>query len=148
MSRPELHPAERPRQRYCFGDYVLDLEAGFLRCRDKEISLRPKSFEVLAYLVRHHGHLVTKTALIEATWPDTAVTDNSLAHCLLEIRRALADDSQQLIRTVARGGTCSRRRSLHLWSNFLTRGPARPCRQPRRPGSRLVATQSSSARSW
>jgi len=48
--------------------------------------------------------MVSKSALIEAVWPDTAVGDNSLAQCLLEIRRALGDDSQRLIRTVARRG--------------------------------------------
>lgn len=80
MIRPELHAAERPNERYCFGDYVLDLEGGFLRRRGEEISLRPKSFEVLACLVQHHGRLVTKTALMETIWPDTAVTDSSLAH--------------------------------------------------------------------
>src|SRR5262245_34224210 len=41
---------------------------------------------------------------MEAVWPDTAVTDNSLAQCMVEIRRALDDDSQQLVRTVARRG--------------------------------------------
>src|SRR5262249_48634803 len=40
----------------------------------------------------------------EAVWPDAAVTDNSLAQCVSEIRRALADDSQRLIRTVPRRG--------------------------------------------
>lgn len=104
MSSPELHPEERLRQQYRFGDFILDLEGGFLRRGGEEVSLRPKSFEVLAYLVKHHGRLVTKTALIEAVWPDTAVTDNSLARCLVEIRRALGDDSQQMIRTVARRG--------------------------------------------
>ena len=77
MSRPELHPEERPNQQYCFGDYVLDLDGGFLRCSGEEISLRPKSFEVLACLVKHHGRLVTKAALMETIWPDTAVTDSS-----------------------------------------------------------------------
>ena len=38
---------------------------------------------------------MTKTELIEAIWPDAAVTDNSLAQCLLEIRRP-GDDSQQI----------------------------------------------------
>jgi Transcriptional regulatory protein, C terminal/WD40-like Beta Propeller Repeat len=51
-------------------------------------------------LVQHYGRLVTKSALIESVWPDASVTDNSLAQCLLEIRRALTDDSQQLIHTV------------------------------------------------
>jgi Tol biopolymer transport system component/DNA-binding winged helix-turn-helix (wHTH) protein len=82
----------------------LDLETGFLQRGGEEVTLPPKPFEVLAFLVEHHGRLVTKTALIEAVWPDAAITDNSLAQCLVEIRRALEDDSQQLIRTVARRG--------------------------------------------
>jgi eukaryotic-like serine/threonine-protein kinase len=75
-----------------------------LWCGDIELPLRPKSFEVLACLVERHGHLVTRAELIEAVWPGTAVTDNSLTQCLVEIRRSLNDDAQQLIRTVARRG--------------------------------------------
>jgi len=82
----------------------LDLEAGFLRRGIDEVTLSPKAFEVLGHLVENHGRLVTKAALMEDVWPDAAITDNSLAQRLLEIRRALDDDSQQLIRTVARRG--------------------------------------------
>jgi DNA-binding winged helix-turn-helix (wHTH) protein/Tol biopolymer transport system component len=104
LSRPEPRSEERSRCQYSFADFTLDLEAGFLRRGVEEVTLSPKAFEVLAYLVEHHGRLVTKTALIEGVWPDTAITDNSLAQRLLEIRRALDDDSQRLIRTVARRG--------------------------------------------
>ena len=83
---------------------MLDLEAGFLRRNGEEVPLRPKTFDVLAYLVRHPGVLVSKTELIEAVWANTAVTDNSLAQCLSELRRALDDDTQTVIRTVARRG--------------------------------------------
>src|SRR5881396_1495155 len=93
----------RHRQ-YQFGDFTLDLESGFLRRDGVEVGLRPKAFDVLTYLVERHGRLVTKAELIDAIWPDAAVTDNSLAQCLAEIRRALADESQQTIRTVARRG--------------------------------------------
>lgn len=103
MSKPEPHAGERSRE-YCFADFTLDLEGGFLRRGGEEIPLSPKAFKILAHLVERHGLLVTKAALINAVWPDAAVTDNSLAQRLLEIRRALADDSQQLIRTVARRG--------------------------------------------
>jgi Tol biopolymer transport system component/DNA-binding winged helix-turn-helix (wHTH) protein len=82
----------------------LDLCAGFLRRGAEDVALRPKPFEVLVYLVEHHGRLVTKGELTAAVWPDVAVMDNTLAQCLVEIRRALGDDSQQLIRTVARRG--------------------------------------------
>ena len=96
--------SERHVRQYRFGDYKLDLEGGFLRRGDEEVALRAKSFEVLTYLVERHGRLVTKTELIEAVWRDAAVTDNSLAQCLVEIRRALDDDAQELVRTVARRG--------------------------------------------
>jgi eukaryotic-like serine/threonine-protein kinase len=99
----EPHSAGHPRQ-YLFGDFTLDLDGGFLRRSAEEVALRPKPFEVLVYLVEHHGQLITKAALTEAVWANTAVMDNSLAQCLVEIRRALGDDSQQMIRTVARRG--------------------------------------------
>ena len=104
MGAPEPHPAERHRRHYLFGDFTLDLDAGFLRRGAEEVALRPKSFDVIVYLVEHHGRLVTKDELIEAVWGDTAVTDNSLTQCLVEIRRGLGDHSQKLIRTVARRG--------------------------------------------
>ena len=101
---PEPHPGERLHRRYSFIDFTLDLDRAIL-CRGvEEITLRPKPFEVLTYLVEHHGRIVTKAELAEALWPDTAVMDNSLAQCIVEIRRALGDDTQQLIRTVARRG--------------------------------------------
>ena len=98
-------PVGEPRQRqYRFGDFILDLERGFLRRNGQEVPLRPKAFEVLRYLVLHHGKLVSKNELVEAVWPDTAVTDNSLTQCLSEVRRALDDNAQTAIRTVARRG--------------------------------------------
>ena len=129
MSSPELHPPNKSQEQYRFADFTLDLE-GFLRRGGEEISLRPKTFEVLAYLVKHHGRLVTRNAIIEAVWPNTAVTDNSLSHCLLEIRRALGDDSQQLLRTVARRG--------YVFTAPVTTPavefPARPVMGPVNPG--------------
>jgi DNA-binding winged helix-turn-helix (wHTH) protein/TolB-like protein/Tfp pilus assembly protein PilF len=88
----------------CFGEFTLDLSRGCLRHRDVEVKLRPKSFDVLRYLVENHGRLVGKEELIRSVWSDTAVTDNSLAQCLIEIRRALDDDSQTIIRNVPRRG--------------------------------------------
>src|SRR5262249_25536027 len=95
---------EKPSRQYCFADFTLDLDRGFLRRGAEEVTLRPKAFEVLAYLVECHGRLVTKAALIEAVWPDTSITDNSLRQSLLEFGRALNDNSKQWIRTVGGRG--------------------------------------------
>ena len=113
----------------------------------EEFTLRSKSFDVLAYLVHHHGHLVTKAALMDEVWPDTAVTDNSLSQCVVEIRRALCDDSQQLIRTVARQGYLFRRSSpRRLWSFPISQPWLQRsllvCRRWRHPGPKGHATTS------
>ena len=105
MSSREATPGgTHGRREYRFADFTLDLDSGFLRRGADEIPLRPKTFEVLNYLVERHGRLVTKAELMDAVWPDAEVTENSVAQCLLEVRRALGDESQQLIRTVARRG--------------------------------------------
>ena len=104
MNTSEQQPRPGRNGQYHFGDFVLDAESGFLRRGAEEVPLQPKAFDVLTFLVERHGRLVTKEELIDAVWGETAVTDNSLSQCLVQIRRALADDSQQIIRTVARRG--------------------------------------------
>lgn len=93
------------QQIYCFNGFTLDLSRGCLFGSDRqEIKLRPKSFTTLQYLVQNNGRLISKNELIEAVWPGTAVTDNSLVQCLKEVREALGDTSQHYIKTVPRRG--------------------------------------------
>src|SRR5437879_3024458 len=87
-----------------FKGFTLDLLRGSLRRGQNEVKLRPKSFELLRYLVENPGRLICKEELIRAVWADAFVTDNSLVQCLIEIRRGLGDDAQTIIRTVPRRG--------------------------------------------
>jgi TolB-like protein/DNA-binding winged helix-turn-helix (wHTH) protein/Tfp pilus assembly protein PilF len=87
-----------------FGDYTLDLTRGCLRTGDRLIELRPKTFGVLAYLVENAGRLVPKDELMEAVWADVVVSDESLAKCVSEVRVALGDSDQRLLKTVPRRG--------------------------------------------
>jgi DNA-binding winged helix-turn-helix (wHTH) protein len=50
--------------------------------------------------------LVTKRALLDMVWTETAVTDNALTQQISELREALGDDARQprFIRTVPRVG--------------------------------------------
>ncbi len=88
----------------CFGHYVLDLNRGCLRREEREISLRPKSFAVLRYLVENAGRLVSKDELGTAIWPSVVVSDESLARCVSDVRLALEDSRQFTIKTVPRRG--------------------------------------------
>jgi DNA-binding winged helix-turn-helix (wHTH) protein/tetratricopeptide (TPR) repeat protein len=73
---------------------------------DTRVSLMPKPFAVLRYLVDHSGRLVTQDELLTAIWPDTYVQPEVLRRYILEIRRALGDqaDHPRFIRTFPKRG--------------------------------------------
>jgi DNA-binding winged helix-turn-helix (wHTH) protein/Tol biopolymer transport system component len=89
---------------YTFDEFRLDLTRGCLFRGTLELKLRPQSFDVLKYLTENHGRLVSKKELIESVWQGMAVTDDSLVQCLKDIRHALGDDAQRIIKTVPRRG--------------------------------------------
>ena len=89
---------------YCFASFVLDLSRQAVRGSAGDVSLRPKSFEVLCYLLQHGGRVVGKDELIGAVWTDVTVSDESVTRCISDIRRALDDDDQRIIKTISRRG--------------------------------------------
>ena len=89
---------------YQFGKFTLDIRKGCFFRDTEEIRLRPKVFETLKYLVQNQGRLIAKSELIQAVWPDSFVTDDSLVPCMLALRRALEDHDQQILKTVPRRG--------------------------------------------
>jgi TolB-like protein/DNA-binding winged helix-turn-helix (wHTH) protein/Tfp pilus assembly protein PilF len=99
MAAPDIHTG-----RYRFDAFTLDLDGGKLLGSGGEIRLRPKAFEVLRYLVVHHGRLVPREELLDAVWGQVVVTDDSLTQCLIEIRKALGPAGRRIVRTVHRRG--------------------------------------------
>jgi DNA-binding winged helix-turn-helix (wHTH) protein/predicted ATPase len=89
-----------------FGSFRLDLQNERLWRGTEAIRLRPKSFAVLGYLVAPPDRVVTKDELLQAVWPDTAVSEAALTVCLHELRQALGETAQapQCIATVHRRG--------------------------------------------
>jgi adenylate cyclase len=92
------------RNSFRFESFTLDLERLCLRGPSGQVDVRRKSFDVLRYLIEHAGRVVTKEELIGAVWPDVTVGDESLTQCISEVRRALDDEGQRIIRTVPRRG--------------------------------------------
>lgn len=92
------------RQRIEFDGFALDIDRLALIGPAGEIAVRPKTFEVLRYLLERAGRVVTKDALMQEVWPDVTVGDESLAQCISEIRRALGNDGSRIVRTVPRRG--------------------------------------------
>ncbi|HTS05228.1 MAG TPA: tetratricopeptide repeat protein [Candidatus Eisenbacteria bacterium] len=87
-----------------FGDFVVVPERASLSKGGRELKLRPKVFDALLYFIENRGRLVPKEELIQALWPEAFVTDDSLVQCMVELRRALDDRSQEILKTVPRRG--------------------------------------------
>src|SRR5947209_11628545 len=87
-----------------FEGYTLDTARNSLRAADREVALRPKNFELLRYLVENPDRLVTKEELLKAVWPKVTVTDQVLSHCVSEVREAIGDGEQAIIKTIPRRG--------------------------------------------
>ena len=85
--------------------YTLNLDqAQLFDLHGQAVELRPQALAVLLELGRRHGELVTKLDLSARVWPGVSVTDDSLVQCVVEIRRALGDTRQQVVRTMPRRG--------------------------------------------
>src|SRR3954470_6895299 len=87
-----------------FSALTLDLERLCLLGPAGQIRLRPKSFEVLRHLAEHAGQVVTKDELIAAIWPDVTVSEESLTRCVSDIRLAIGDQAQRVIKTLPKRG--------------------------------------------
>ena len=89
---------------YRFGRFLVDRRSACLRRDGVVLPLRPKSFDVLVYLVQNPGRLVPKDELIDQVWQDVIVTENSLVQCIKDIRQALNDNAHGEIETVSKRG--------------------------------------------
>lgn len=92
--------------RYQFGEFELDPASRELSRRGERVSLPPKSFECLAYLIAHRDRAVGRDELISAVWGRVEVSDTVVAQTLLRARKALGDagERQDFVRTVPRFG--------------------------------------------
>src|SRR5262249_52209586 len=90
----------------CFADFRLDPATACLWHGTRVVALTPKTFDVLSCLVQHSNRLVTKDELLDAVWPETAISDAVVRIAIGELRRALGDTAQapRFIATVHRRG--------------------------------------------
>ncbi len=70
------------------------------------VQIEPKVMEVLCLLATQPAQTVTKAQFKEAIWRDMVVTDDVLARCISEVRKALGDDARNptYIETIRKTG--------------------------------------------
>ncbi|MGB8694915.1 MAG: winged helix-turn-helix domain-containing protein [Steroidobacteraceae bacterium] len=83
----------QPAAVYEFGNFRLDAERQLLFANDaaQPLDITPKTVELLAFLVRRSGELVTKDQLFAALWPGLVVEENNLNQAVSTLRRVLGE---------------------------------------------------------
>jgi TolB-like protein len=91
---------------YKFGPFLLDPQEYLLLHEGEQVSLTPKNFETLLVLVQRDGRIIDKNELIQKVWPDTFITDSTLAQNIFTLRKILAgrDPTRPYVETVPRRG--------------------------------------------
>jgi DNA-binding winged helix-turn-helix (wHTH) protein/tetratricopeptide (TPR) repeat protein len=89
-----------------FDEFRLDPARRELWRGNELLSLPPKAFDCIAYLIEHRTRAVGRDELIAAVWGRIEVNDNLLDQVMLRARRILGDTEgeRRMIRTVPRFG--------------------------------------------
>jgi len=140
----------QPHDVYEFRGYRLNTARRTLaRVNGELIELKPKTFDLLRYLVEHAGELVEKKTLLAAVWPGVVVEEHNLNKTISVLRRALGDgaDAQEYIATIPGRGyqfvceVTSRERKSALTSSTAgepAESERASGRQARRPSARSL----------
>lgn len=132
---------------YRFGDCEVDVDRREVKRAGVVVTVQPKAFELLLYLIRNRHRAVDKDELQDKLWPRTIVTETALTRCVMKARRAVGDDAdkQAVIKTVHGHG-------YHFTANIddsvasvstdtevSAAAPAKSAHKVRRQTSRLAA---------
>src|SRR5262245_37204887 len=93
-------------QRLAFGAFEFFAENGCLLRDNRPLAIGSRGASLLAVLLAADGRVVTKSALMDAIWPDLAVEESNLSVQIAALRKLLgpASDGSNWIVTVPRVG--------------------------------------------
>ena len=89
---------------YDFGPFRLNPEQRTLTRESQALTLAPKTFDLLTFLVEHQGRVLSKQELMHALWPDTFVEEANLSFQISVLRKTLGEDGARWIETVPKHG--------------------------------------------
>jgi DNA-binding response OmpR family regulator len=101
----------RPDRELAAGPLRIDLAGRRVHCRGQELDLQPKQFDLLTYLVRNRGTVLTRDQLLHNVWGyDYAGDTRTVDVHVRWLREKLEEDpaNPRLIQTVRGVGYCFR----------------------------------------
>jgi two-component system OmpR family response regulator len=103
-------PTQEIRTSLQVSDLTLDLLKRTVTRRGSRIDLQPREFQLLEFLMRHAGRIVTRTMLLESVWdfhfdPKTNIVETHVSRLRAKVDRG---HTHELIHTVRGAGYCLR----------------------------------------
>ncbi len=82
---------------YRFGAFNVDTRRRLLvsAADGTPVSLTPRTYDLLVYLIEHRGEVIDKSALLDAVWRNVVVEENNLTQAISALRRALGERPQE-----------------------------------------------------
>jgi DNA-binding winged helix-turn-helix (wHTH) protein/tetratricopeptide (TPR) repeat protein len=93
------------RQLLRFGDFQIQPASRCLTLNEQTVPLTSKAFDLLLYMARNPGRVLTKEELLSAVWPDSIVEEGNLTQSVFLLRKALAEtkDKRYILTIPGRG---------------------------------------------
>jgi two-component system OmpR family response regulator len=103
-------PPQEVRTELVVGDLRIDLLKRTVIRAGRRVELQPREFQILEFLMRHAGRVVTRTMLLESVWdfhfdPRTNIVESHMSRLRGKVDRG---HDRELIQTVRGAGYCVR----------------------------------------
>jgi len=87
-------------------DWMVEPRLGRMIRGQVVVRLRPRVMELLVALAGRPGEVVSKRDIVDHVWSSGFVADNTIVHCVNELRDALGDsrDAPRYVQTIPRRG--------------------------------------------
>ncbi|MEO0566441.1 MAG: winged helix-turn-helix domain-containing protein [Pseudomonadota bacterium] len=88
--------------RYRFGDLEIDANTLTVQRDGASVSMQPRPFSLLEYLVIHRDRVVPKQEIFSRVWHDSPVSDAALTTAVRDVRKALGETTgpnESIVRT-------------------------------------------------
>ena len=110
---------------FVLGPFVFDAERQMLLKRGSIVQVGQRGLLLLRTLLEADGAVVTKSALMDAAWPNIFVEESNLTVQIAALRRCLGDalGTEEYVVPRPRVGTGS-----SAWTGRLPMGPPQPLR--------------------
>jgi DNA-binding winged helix-turn-helix (wHTH) protein len=85
--------------RVSFGEFLLDSGERLLVRGEEPVHLTGKAFQLLVLLVAERPKVLTKKEIYDALWPNVYVQEANIKNLVAELRAALSNNGDEVIRT-------------------------------------------------